>query len=428
MDIYDDFKNRGLVYQSTDEVRLSMMLSGGGGVSFYAGFDPTGNSLHVGHLLPVMAMRRLQCAGHCPIVLVGGATALVGDPSGKQDARPILSREEVAANAAALKSQLAKFISVESGKAVFVDNAEWFSSMGLLDFLRETASRFSVSRMLAAESVKQRLDTGLSYLEFSYMLLQAYDYYHLNKHHGCVLQIGGQDQWGNIVAGVELVRKLSGSEVAALTFPLLTDSSGAKFGKTAAGAVWLDPSRTSVFDYYQFWRNCDDSETGRLLRLFTDLPLDEIASIEGLEPPRINRAKEILAYEATALAHGHAEATKVYLAAGSKFGFADSKGEIETSSAVAKVDIGKESPEDLPGHDVCREELQPEGKWIVQILSDSGLTSSNSEARRLILGGGVSLDGKRISDVNRKIKTNDFNNGYAILKAGKKHLRRLHLV
>ncbi len=427
MDIYDDFKERGLVYQSTDEGRLRAMLCGGA-ISFYAGFDPTGSSLHVGHLLPVMAMRKLQRAGHRPIVLVGGATALVGDPSGKQEARPILSLEEVAANAAALKGQLASFISVESGMAVFVDNAEWFSGMGLLDFLRETASRFSVSRMLAAESVKQRLETGLSFLEFSYMLLQAYDFHYLNKSHGCVLQIGGQDQWGNIVAGVELVRKLSGTEAAALTFPLLTDSSGAKFGKTTAGAVWLDPSRTSVFDYYQFWRNCDDSDTGKLLRFFTDLPLDEIASLDSLQPPEINRAKEILAYEATALAHGHEAAAKVFLAAGSKFGFADIGGKIQTSSTIAEINTATQSSENLPGHDVLKDEIQPEGKWIVQVLSDSGLTSSNSDARRLILGGGVSLDGNRISDVNFKIQAHDFKNGSAILKAGKKHLRRLRLV
>ena len=255
--VLKELRDRGFVYQSTDAESLNRVL-GLGSVAFYAGFDPTADSLHVGHLLPVMAMRRLQQAGHRPIALVGGATALVGDPSGKKEARPILSAQKVADNTAAIKKQLSRFIDFSDGKAVLVDNADWLLGLDLLDFLREVGSRFGINRMIAAESVKSRLETGISYLEFSYMLLQAYDFHILNKRHNCVLQVGGQDQWGNIVAGVELIRKLSASEAHGLTFPLLTDKAGEKFGKTAGGAVWLDTDRTSVFDYYQFWRNVDD--------------------------------------------------------------------------------------------------------------------------------------------------------------------------
>jgi len=425
-DIYKDLEDRQFIYQSTDENKLKSLLNKEK-VAFYAGFDPTADSLHVGHLLPVMAMRRLQQAGHTPIVLVGGATALVGDPSGKQEARPILSKENVAENAAALKKQLGRFIDFNDGNAVFVNNADWFLDMNFLDFMREVGCRFSVNKMLAAESVKQRLETGLSYLEFSYMLLQAYDFYILNKKYDCKLQIGGQDQWGNIVAGVDLVRKLSQMEVSALTFPLLTDSSGAKFGKTAAGAVWLDTSRTSIFDYYQFWRNCNDADVGKLLSSFTNLPIEEITDLASLQPPQINRAKEILAYEATALAHGVEEAKKVYLAACSKFGFSDPEGKIHTSSTIVAIKNSKTViSEDLPTHDVSKKELD-DGKWIVQLIADAGLAGSNGEARRLIKGGGVYLNDERVSDMNYNIAESDFTDSIAMLRTGKKNIRRLCL-
>ena len=423
--IYKDLEDRQFIYQSTDEDKLKILLNEKK-VAFYAGFDPTADSLHVGHLLPVMAMRRLQQAGHIPIVLVGGATALVGDPSGKQEARPILSKENVADNAAALKSQLGKFIDFNDGNAIFVNNADWFLEMNFLDFMREVGCRFSVNKMLAAESVKQRMETGLTYLEFSYMLLQAYDFYHLNKKYDCMFQIGGQDQWGNIVAGVDLVRKLAQQEVAALTFPLLTDSTGAKFGKTAAGAVWLDTSRTSIFDYYQFWRNCDDADVAKLLGFFTNLPVEEIANLAALQAPQINRAKEILAYEATALAHGKEEAEKIYLAACSKFGFADKEGNIPTSSEITSIKAVAVVSDDLPTHYVSKTELT-EGKWIVQLISDAGLASSNGEARRLIKGGGVYLNDERVSDMNYNLTESDFTDGIAMLRTGKKNIRRLCL-
>jgi tyrosyl-tRNA synthetase len=423
-DTYQDLKDRQFIYQITNDDKFPELLNEGK-AAFYAGFDPTADSLHVGHLLPVMAMRRLQQAGHTPIVLVGGATALVGDPSGKQEARPILTKEIVAKNADALKEQLGRFIDFNDGNAVFVNNAEWFLDMNYLDFLRDVGSRFSVNRMLTAESVKQRLEGGLSYLEFSYMLLQSYDFYVLNKKYNCLFQIGGQDQWGNIVAGVDLVRRLSGNEVYGATFPLLTDSSGAKFGKTAAGAVWLDPSRTSIFDYYQFWRNCDDSDVGKLLSFFTNLPVDEITALASLEAPAINRSKEILAYEATKLAHGKAEAEKVYLAACSKFGFADKEGAIPTSSEVASIKpVSLDLSEDLPTYEVDSANLA-EGIWIVQMISDAGLANSNGEARRLIKGGGIYLNDERVTDMNYNVAESDFTDNTAILRAGKKKIRRL---
>lgn len=265
---FEDLKSRGFIYQNTGEDAIKEMLSKEK-VCYYVGFDPTGDSLHVGHLLPVMAMRRLQKAGHKPIVLVGGATGLVGDPSGKQEARPILTKEKVAANAASIKAQLAKFISIDN--AIFADNAEWFSNMLYLDFLREIGSKFSVNKMLTAESVKMRLETGLSFLEFNYMILQAYDFYVLNQKYNCKLQLGGQDQWGNITCGTELVRRLAQQEAHGITMPLLMNSTGQKFGKSVAGAVWLDKNRTSVFDYYQFWRNTDDGDVKKLLLYFTSL-------------------------------------------------------------------------------------------------------------------------------------------------------------
>ncbi|OGV58994.1 MAG: tyrosine--tRNA ligase [Lentisphaerae bacterium GWF2_52_8] len=426
---YEVLKRRGFIYQATDEAALTKTL-GDAPTVFYVGFDPTADSLHVGHLLPIMAMRQLQKAGHIPIVLVGGATALVGDPSGKQEARPILDKEKVAANAAALKQQLSRFISVEDGRAIFVNNADWFRDLLYIDFLREIGSRFSVNKMLSAESVKLRLETGLSFLEFNYMILQAYDFQVLNKAHKCRIQFGGQDQWGNIVAGVDLVRRMNQEEVFGATFPLLMNSQGQKFGKTAAGAVWLDPQRSSTFDYYQFWRNCDDGDVARLLCFFTGLPVDEIERLAALPAPAINRAKEILAYEATSLAHGSEEATKNYLAAGAKFGFADAEGRIATTSAISKVRVSSANAgfADLPSFSVPDSELEGTGVWIVKLLTDSGLCKSNGDARRLIQGGGAYLNDEKISDPNATLHRDNIKDGAAILKAGKKSVRRITIV
>ena len=298
--------------------------------------------------------------------------------------------------------------------------------MGYLDFLREIGCRFSVNKMLAAESVKLRLETGLSFLEFNYMLLQAYDYYILNSKYDCRLELGGQDQWGNIVAGVELVRKMSQKEVYGVTFPLLLDGQGQKFGKTAGGAVWLDSSRTSIFEYYQFWRNAEDSDVSKLLCFFTNLPVEEIKELSSLEAPRINRAKEILAFEATALAHGEDEAAKAYLAAGGRFGFADPEQKIDTSSRLARVKV-ESAAENLPSYTVPVSALGDAGIWVVKLFSDAGLCSSNGEARRLISGGGAYINEERIGDINMNIVKEHFASGPIILKAGKKNIRRVSL-
>ncbi len=428
MGIYSELKSRNFVYQETDAENIAKILDNEK-IAFYVGFDPTGKSLHVGHLLPIMAMRLLQRAGHIPIVLVGGATAQVGDPSGKQTARPILSVEEIESNASSLREQLGRFISVESGAAYFVNNIDWFKDVKYIDFLREIGSKFSVNRMLAQESVKLRLETGLSFLEFNYSILQAYDFYILNRDFNCKMQFGGQDQWGNIVAGTELVRKMSAQDVYALTFPLLTDRNGNKFGKTAGGAnIWLDKSKTPVFDYYQFWRNCEDHELCRLLCFFTNLPVAEIETLSSLTAPAINRAKEILAFEATKLAHGESEATGAFLAAGSKFGFADPKNTIDTSSSIRNILVETNSSIfDFPTFPISAERFAGDGLWIVQLFTDTGMCVSNSESRRLIQGGGAYLNEQRIADVSMKVPLTLFKDNYIILKAGKKNIIKVVL-
>lgn len=416
---FEDLKVRGFIYQNTSEDAIKKLLSEEK-VYYYVGFDPTGDSLHVGHLLPVMAMRRLQQAGHVPIVMVGGATGQIGDPSGKSEARVILSKEVVAHNAECIRKQLSRFISEDN--AIFVNNAEWFNNMLYLDFLRDIGSKFSVNKMLTAESVKMRLETGLSFLEFNYMILQAYDFYMLNKKFGCKLEMGGQDQWGNIVAGTELVRRLSQQEVHGITMPLLINSStGQKFGKSVGGAVWLDKNKTSVFDYYQFWRNTDDADVQKLMLYFTALPVDEIRNICSAS---INRAKEILAFEATALAHSGEEAAKAYLAAGAKFGFSDKENKIPTSSAIAKINTDEAVIDDLPTYELT---LLAEGIWFPKLMAEAGLCKSNGEARRLIQGGGAYLNDQRISDPDFTAKAADFPNGSAIVKAGKKNIKRIVL-
>ena len=421
---FEDMEARGFFYQLTDNNAIKKSLNNEK-VSFYVGFDPTADSLHTGHLLPVMAARRLQQAGHRPIILVGGATGLVGDPSGKQEARPILTKEKVTENAEALKQQLSKFINFDNDSADFVNNADWLCDVLYIDLLRDIGPHFSVNRMLSMDSVKMRMETGISFLEFNYMILQSYDFLHLHKEFNCSLQVGGQDQWGNIVSGVELVRRVTGHSVYGTTFPLLTDSNGQKFGKSAGGAIWLDPARTSYFDYYQFWRNVDDADVGRLLFLFTSLPTEEINELSKLKAPEINRAKEILAYEATILAHNEEEAKKTYLAAGTKFGFADPDNKIATSSNIKNIKTSDGSAA-LPSYTVDTNRLE-EGIWIVTLLSESGLCSSNGEARRLIKGGGAYLNNSKISDFNYNLTTKDFSNNESILKAGKKKIRRIIL-
>ena len=423
-DAFDILEQRGFLYQVTDAEAIKARLAQEA-VTFYVGFDPTADSLHVGHLLPIMAMRWLQRCGHRAIALVGGGTGMVGDPSGKTEARPILSREEIDANAAALRTQLSRFLSFEQDAAILLNNVDWLADLKYIEFLRDIGRHFSVNRMLAAESVKLRLETGLSFLEFNYTLLQAYDFYVLCRDHNCRLQLGGQDQWGNIVAGVDLTRRMLGKEVYGATLPLLLKSDGEKFGKTAAGAAWLDAARTSSYDYYQFWRNVDDADVGRLLAFFTDLPTAEVRALGALAAPAVNRAKEVLAFEATALAHGFDAARAAYLVAGREFGFADPGGGLRVSSRITEIS-GTDGNAQLPTFEVASDAVDA-GLWVVKLFVDAGLAASNGEARRLIKGGGGYINGERVADDSRNVTRDDVRDGQIMLRAGKKSHRRVVL-
>lgn len=419
---FDTLKERGFFYQLTDEEKTKKMLNEQS-VTFYVGFDPTADSLHVGHLLPIMAMRWLQQAGHRPIAVVGGATAMVGDPSGKSSARPILTKEKIAENADAIKEQMSRFLEFGEDKALLANNADWLANINYIDFLRDVGRCFSINRMLTAESVKQRLETGLSFLEFNYTLLQAYDFYILKRDEDCTFQFGGQDQWGNIVAGIDLTRRMLRKEVYGATFPLLLKSDGEKFGKSAGGAVWLNKERTSPFEYYQFWRNTEDKEVIKLLSFFTLLPMDEVNRIGSMPAPEINRAKEILAFEATILAHGFPEASKAYLAAGSEFGFADKNNKILTTSKITEVKLG-DATANLPTYELDANLLN-DGLWIVKLFADCGLAKSNGEARRLVRGGGCYMNDSRITDEKYSVTTKGVIKGVIMLRAGKKKRMRI---
>ena len=426
MNIYQELKARGFCYQQTDEEAIEKLLTTEQ-VKFYVGFDPTGNSLHVGHLLPVMAMRLMQKAGHIPIVLVGGATAQIGDPSGRISARPMMTLETIEENVRCLRNQLKRFIDDGDGKAHFVNNADWLCKIGYIEMLREVGSIFSVNRMLAQESVKSRLENGLSFLEFNYSILQGYDFYILNRDFGCKLEMGGQDQWGNMVAGTELVRRKSGNEVQCMTIPLLMNSNGQKFGKTAGGTnVWLDVNRTSVFDYYQFWRNSDDAQVEKLMLYFSPLPIDEIKRI--CDPAgNINRAKEILAYEATCLAHGEAAAREAFVTAGTRFGFADPEKKVATTSSILTVDTANVQAE-LPTAEIDGAVFDdPAGVTVAKLLVLAGLCKSNSDGRRLIQGGAVSIDDEKVADPVAAVTRDRFKAGGLTLRAGKKNFRRVVL-
>ena len=426
MNIYQELKARGFCYQQTDEEAIEKLLTTEQ-VKFYVGFDPTGNSLHVGHLLPVMAMRLMQKAGHIPIVLVGGATAQIGDPSGRISARPMMTLETIEENVRCLRNQLKRFIDDGDGKAHFVNNADWLCKIGYIEMLREVGSIFSVNRMLAQESVKSRLENGLSFLEFNYSILQGYDFYILNRDFGCKLEMGGQDQWGNMVAGTELVRRKSGNEVQCMTIPLLMNSNGQKFGKTSGGTnVWLDVNRTSVFDYYQFWRNSDDAQVEKLMLYFSPLPIDEIKRI--CDPAgNINRAKEILAYEATCLAHGEAAAREAFVTAGTRFGFADPEKKVATTSSILTVDTANVQAE-LPTAEIDGAVFDdPAGVTVAKLLVLAGLCKSNSDGRRLIQGGAVSIDDEKVADPVAAVTRDSFKASSLTLRAGKKNFRRVIL-
>lgn len=389
---------RGFVKQTTHEDEIREALAAGP-VTFYIGFDPTADSLHVGSLVQIMAMATLQRAGHKAVALVGGGTARVGDPSGKTELRQMMTSETIASNAAALKAQLQRFLVLDGEQGMLVDNADWLLQLGYIDFLRDIGRHFSVNRMLAAEAYKQRLERGLSFIEFNYQLLQAYDFLALHRSHGVRLQLGGDDQWGNIVAGVDLVRRLEQEQVWGVTTPLLTTASGAKMGKTANGAVWLDADKLSTFDYWQYWYNTDDRDVGRFLRLFTFLDDARIAELEALDGPRINEAKRVLANEATTLAHG-AEAAAA-------------------AEAAAKAMVGAQGSADLPTHPMT------DDAPLYAVLADAGMAKSRGEARRLVKGGGVKLDGERADDAEAMILCASLPGEGLVVRVGKKRAVRL---
>lgn len=419
--VFQVLKARGFVYQCTDEVAIEKMLSEEK-ITFYNGFDPTAISLQVGNLVPIMAMTHLQRAGHRPIVIVGGGTALVGDPSGKTEMRQILTPEQIEENLQAQKKQFAKYIDFSDGKALMLNNADWLTRLNYIELLRDIGRHFSVNRMLAAESYKMRLETGLSFLEFNYMILQAYDFYILARDYDCKLQMGGQDQWGNIVAGADLTRRLLLKPVEGMTFPLITNAQGQKFGKSVAGAVWIDENRTSVYDYYQFWRNVDDADVEKFLGLFTYLPMDEVKRLGQLEAPKINRAKEILAYEATKITHGKDEAEKAYLASIKQFGESDPKGDILTNSEISRIAF--DSFDDLPTIKLNAGEVDA-GISIITLFVKTGLCNSNSEARRLVTQGGAYINGKAYTDIGKIVTKDQLEDNRILLRAGKKRYKRV---
>jgi len=419
---YDVFAERGFIYQCTDEDGLRDLFAREQ-VSAYIGFDATADSLHVGSLVPIMALAWLQRTGHRPIAIVGGGTTMVGDPSGKTEARLLLSREDIQRNMEGQKRQLSRYIDFGPGRALMVDNGDWLLELNYIEFLRDIGRHFSVNRMLAAESYKMRLETGLTFIEFNYMLLQAYDFLVLSRDYDCRLQMGGQDQWGNIVAGIDLIRRMDGPQAYGLTFPLLQDpKTGAKFGKTHAGAIWLDADKTSPYEFFQFWRNTDDSEVGKYLGLFTFLPIEEVRGLGALDGRLINRAKEILAYEVTAVNHGHDEARKAYLASIETFGPADPDGEIETSSRITEA--AEQVSVSLPSTEVGAGEFA-QGLSATDLFVLAGLCKSKGEARRLIRQGGAAVNDQRIDQEDRVFTPDDLIDGGLVLRAGKKRYHRL---
>jgi tyrosyl-tRNA synthetase len=403
--ILEIFEARGFFEQSTDKGSLSQMLREP--TTCYIGFDPTAKSLHVGSLLPIMSLVHMQNAGHRPVVLVGGGTALVGDPSGKTEMRRIMSREEINDNAQGLKKQLSNFIDFNGDRAIMANNADWLTELRYVDFLRDIGRHFSVNRMLAAESYKMRMETGLSFIEFNYMLLQAYDFWYLFKNYDCRLQMGGNDQWGNILAGADLVRRLEGEIVHGLTFPLLTTTSGIKMGKTHKGAVWLDSEMTSPYDYYQYWVNQDDGDIGRFLSIFTLLDMDEIKRLRKLEGAEIREAKKVLAYEATRLCHGKKNADQARAAAEGLFG-----------------QNKRTSDDSVPRYEIEPEALET-GVPAYILFENAGLCKTRGEARRLIAQGGGYLNNLKISVFDQRVSADDLGEDGLLLRAGKKRYMKV---
>ena len=404
MTVYEELVARGLIAQVTDEEEIKELINQGKAV-FYIGFDPTADSLHVGHFMALCLMKRLQMAGNRPIALIGGGTAMIGDPSGRSDMRQMMTPETIQHNCDCFKEQMSRFIDFSEGKAMMVNNADWLMGLNYIEVLREVGAHFSVNRMLTAECYKQRMEKGLSFLEFNYMIMQSYDFYALYQKYGCNMQFGGDDQWSNMLGGTELIRRKLGKDAYAMTITLLLNSEGKKMGKTQSGAVWLDPDKTSPFDFYQYWRNVGDADVLKCIRMLTFLPLEEIQAMEKWEGSQLNQAKEILAYELTALVHGDEEAKKAQEGARSLFGSGNAQ--------------------DMPTTELTEEDLKEDKVDLITMLCKAELTPSRSEARRAIEQGGVSIDGEKITDIHHQVERAAIPQEGLILKRGKKKFRKI---
>ena len=403
MGIYEELQARGLIAQVTDEEEIRELVNNGKAV-FYIGFDPTADSLHVGHFMALCLMKRLQEAGNKPIALIGGGTGYIGDPSGRTDMRSMMTPEQIQHNCDCFKKQMSKFIDFSEGKALMVNNADWLLDLNYIELLREVGPHFSVNRMLTAECYKQRMERGLSFLEFNYMIMQAYDFYALFQKYGCNLQFGGDDQWSNMLAGTELIRRKLGKDAGAMTITLLLNSEGKKMGKTQSGAVWLDPEKTSPFEFYQYWRNVADADVLKCIRMLTFLPLEEIDAMDKWEGSQLNQAKEILAFELTKLVHGEEEARKAQ----------DSARALFTSGNAA----------DMPTYELAEEDFTDGKIDILTILFKSGLVPSKSEARRAVQQGGATVNGEKVTDTYTSYTKEDFEKDF-VLKRGKKNFRKI---
>jgi len=400
--VYDILLERGYIKQITHEDEVRELL-GKEKVTFYIGFDPTADSLHIGHFLQMMVMSYMQKAGHRPIALLGGGTAMIGDPTGKTDMRKMLSQEQIRHNADCFKKQFSKFIDFEDEKAIMANNADWLMNLNYVNFLREIGVHFSVNKMLTAECFKQRMEKGLTFLEFNYMLMQGYDFLELNRRYGCTLQMGGDDQWANIIAGVNLIRKKERKPAFGMTFTLLTKSDGKKMGKTEGGAIWLDKKKTSPYNFYQYWRNVDDADVEKCLLLLTFLPMDEVKRLSSLSGEKINEAKKVLAYEVTKIIHGKEEAQKAKEAAEALFSGGENLNNVPT------IELGESSL----------------GCSIVELLVDNHLLPSKSEARRLIKQNGLTINGEKVTDSELKVTRDHFKNGELLIRRGKKNYNRI---
>lgn len=399
MELYDELIARGLIAQVTDEEEIKELVNTGK-ATFYIGFDPTADSLHVGHFMALCLMKRLQMAGNKPIALIGGGTAMVGDPSGRTDMRQMMTVETINHNVECFRKQIGKFIDFSDGKALLVNNAEWLLDLNYMDMLRETGAHFSVNRMLAAECYKQRMEKGLTFLEFNYMIMQSFDFYTLFQKYGCNMQFGGDDQWSNMLGGTELIRRKLGKDAYAMTINLLLNSEGKKMGKTQSGAVWLDPDKTSPFDFYQYWRNVSDADVLKCLRMLTFLPLEQIEEMDKWEGSQLNEAKEILAFELTKLVHGEEEASK--------------------AKEGAKALFSSGNAADMPVAELTDDDFEEGNIGILKLLVKSGLAPSNAEARHNVEQGGVMAGGEKVTDTKMMVTKDDIGQDGIVLKRGKK--------